>query len=121
MPLAGHLTPANTNDYSQLLPLVDQLDWVPDEVWADRGYDAKANHDGLTQRGITPMISRRNRPGQGRQRDPLGRHRWPIERTNSWLNAYRRLATRWDRTAALHQAFITLACCILLLRARKKA
>jgi transposase len=117
LPLAGHLTPANTNDYSQLLPLVDRMAWTPEQVWADRGYDAKANHDGLHARGITPMISRRNRPGQGRKRDPLGRHRWPIERTNAWLNAFRRLATRWDRTAAHHQAFVTLACCILLLRA----
>jgi IS5 family transposase len=114
------LTPANTNDYSQLLPLVDRLQWVPDEVWADRGYDAKANHNGLAERGITAKISRRNRPGQGRRRDPLGRHRWPVERTNAWLNAFRRLLIRWDRKASHHQAFITLACCMVLLRTLMK-
>lgn len=121
LPLAGHLTPANVNDYSELLPLVDRLDWVPAEVWADRGYDANDNYAGLAERGIIAKISRRNRPGQGRQRDPLGRHRWPVERTNAWLNAFRRLLLRWDRKAAHHQAFITLAFCILLLRALPKA
>jgi transposase len=116
LPLAGHLTAANVNDYGQLLCLVDRLDVRPDEVWADRGYDAKANRDGLTTRHITPKISRRNKPYQGKQRDSLGRHRWPIERTNAWLSYYRRLMIRWDRRADIHQAFYTLACCLICWR-----
>lgn len=116
LPLGGYLTPANELDYQHVLPLVDHLAWLPAEVLADRGYDAKANRDGLTQRGITPKISHRNPPGGGRQRDPLGRHRWPVERTTSWINAYRRLLIRWDRTATHHQAFYTLACCLICAR-----
>lgn len=116
IPLAGYLTPANQMDYAHVLALVDRLACVPDQVWADRGYDAKANHDGLLERGITPKISRRNRPGQGRRRDPLGRYRWPVERTTSWLNAFRRLLIRWDRKADHHQAFYTLACCLICIR-----
>ena len=94
LPIVGYLTAANEVDYHHVLPLVDQLRWVPAEVWADRGYDANANREGLLQRGITPMISRRNHPGHGRRRDPLGRHRWPVERTTSWINTYRRLLMR---------------------------
>jgi IS5 family transposase len=116
MPLAGHLTAANINDYGQLLGLVDRLPYPPLEVWADRGYDAKANRDGLAARDIVPMISRRRRPGQGRHRDPNGRHRWQIERTNSWLANHRRLLIRWDRRADIHQAFYTLACCLICWR-----
>ena len=116
LPLAGYLTPANELDYDHVLPLVDALGWLPHEVWADRGYDAKSNIDGLTQRGIQAMISRRNKPGGGRRRDPLGRSRWPVERTTSWINAFRRLLIRWDRKAAHHQAFYTLACCLICLR-----
>jgi transposase len=116
VPLAGYLTPANEMDYGHVLPLVDQLRWIPDEVWADRGFDAKANRDGLAARGITAMISRRSRPGQGRRRDPLGRHRWPVERTISWIGSFRRLLTRWDRKAAHHQAFYTLASCLICIR-----
>ena len=32
-----------------------------------------------------------------RSRDPHGRHRWPVERTNSWLRNWRRVSTRWER------------------------
>jgi transposase len=116
LPLAGYLTPANELDYAHVLPLVDQLDQLFDELWADRGYDKRANIEGLKSRGITPMISRRNPPGGGRRRDPLCRHRWPVERTTSWINAYRRLLIRWDRKATHHQAFYTLACCLICIR-----
>jgi transposase len=121
LPLAGHLTAANVNDYGQLLSLVDRLRYLPDEVWADRGYDAKATRDGLTRRHITAMISHRNHPGAGRRRDPLGRHRWPIERTNSWLGYHRRLMIRWDRHADIHQAFYTIACCPICWRTLERS
>lgn len=116
VPLAGHLTPANTNDYGQLLTLVDRLPARPGEVWADRGYDAKANRDGLTARGITAKISHRRDPGQGKTRDPAGRCRWQIERTNGWLFYFRRLMIRWDRSGDLHDAFYTLARCLICWR-----
>jgi IS5 family transposase len=109
------------NDYDQLLSLVDRLRALPGEVWADRGYDAKANRDGLTQRQITPMISRRNRPGAGKRRDPHGRHRWQIERTNAWLSYHRRLMIRWERHADIHQAFFTLACCLICWRTLQRS
>ena len=54
MPLAGHLTAANINDYGQLLGLVDRLPYPPREVWADRGYDAKANRDGSPRETSSP-------------------------------------------------------------------
>ena len=96
--------------------MVDRLDVRPDEVWADRGYDAKANRDGLTRRHITAMISQRNRPGAGKRRDPLGRHRWPIERTNAWLHSFRRVSVRYERRAELYLALAQLACSLILCR-----
>lgn len=99
------------------MPLVDELPRRPGEVWADRGYDKKANIDGLTTRGINPKISRRHRPGQGRQRrDPQGRHRSPVERTHSWIKNFRRLDTRWEVRDDLHQGFYKLALTTICLR-----
>ena len=46
-------------------------------------------------------------------KDRLGRHRWVVERTLAWLKRYRRLATRYERRADIHQAFLTLACCLV--------
>lgn len=101
-------------------------------MWADRGYDSAAIDDALRQRGITPCISRKRRPGQpippgtptreawrGKKRrlktaDPHARHRWPIERTNSWVKTCRRIATRYDRKAANYEAFLRLRILLIL-------
>jgi len=63
----------------------------PTRLLADRGYDADWLRDALRERGITPLIPRKRKPGTGRVRDAQARHRWPIERTNAWLHNQRRL------------------------------
>lgn len=99
------------------MPLLDELlarELRPLELWADRGYDGEELRRQLLARGVEPVISRRRRRGEpeplgteklvyrgGRRRpktiDPLGRKRWPVERTNSWLRNWRRVSTRWER------------------------
>lgn len=136
-PLEVSLEAGNLPDQRQLLPLVDLLAAQgirPDEVWADRGYDSAHNRDGLTERGIQPRISRRRRAGEpipagtptrevrrGRKRalktlDPDGRHRYSVERTNAWLKARRRIATRRDRKADNYLAFLRLGMILILTR-----
>ncbi|GAA2668308.1 hypothetical protein GCM10010428_22860 [Actinosynnema pretiosum subsp. pretiosum] len=76
---------------------------------ADCGYDSQANRNALRSRGIDPLIARRGQPhGSG-----PGTLRWVVERTLSWLHQYRRLRTRWDRRADLHQGFLNLACALI--------
>jgi transposase len=137
LPLAVTISAGNANEQRFLLPLVDRLRrdrLAPGQVWADRGYWAAGIRNGLEQRQITPMISRRRNPGEpipdgtptrtshrGRQRrikphDPHGRHRWQIERTNAWLHNYRRIHTRRDVKLANYQAFFTLAMSLILAR-----
>ena len=131
------LAPGNENEQQHLLPLIDRLierALRPLEVWADRGYDAKALRQGLLERGIEPQISQRRRPGdpipadqtsrevwRGKKRhqktrDPKARHRWPVERTNAWLKAKRRIATRRDRKADNYLAFLHLGIILILAR-----
>jgi transposase len=123
----------NENERQHLLPLVDELlqrGLLPRELWADRGYDSGELRQQLRERGIEPMISerrRRNEPApagsptvlrghrrRAKTRDPLGRKRWPVERTTSWLRSWRRVATRWERRPELWLAFIQLAAAIVL-------
>jgi transposase len=51
----------------------------------------------------------------GERTDPtLGRRRWVIERTISWLSGYRRLSPRYERHPRNYLAFLGLAaalCC----------
>lgn len=129
------LSAGNENEQRHLLPLVDELiarGLKPGELWADRGYAAKALEDALRQRQIEPRISKPRRandpipPGtatrevwRGKQRriktrDPQARQRWPVERTNAWLKARRRIATRRDRNPDNYLAFLHLAMILIL-------
>jgi hypothetical protein len=115
------------------LPLLDELlarGHTPAELWADRGYDGAELRHQIGLRGIRPVISKRRRAGdpvaedtpsirranrrRPRPRDPNGRYRWPVERTNSWLRNWRRVATRWERRQDHWLAVIQIAAAITL-------
>ena len=107
----------------------------PRELWADRGYAGRALEDAVRARGIEPRISQPRRAGEpipagapvkevwrGRRRrlkarDPDARRRWPVERTNAWLKALRRIATRRDRKPENYEAFLQLGMIVILNRA----
>jgi len=121
-PLATILTGANRHDVTQLVPLVDAIPSVrgrvghprrrPDSIYADRAYDSKADRLALRLRGIEPRIPRRRTEhGSG-----LGIYRWVVERTISWLHVFRRLRTRFDRRADIHEGFMRLACALICWR-----
>ncbi|WP_280464642.1 transposase, partial [Nocardia brasiliensis] len=59
----------------------------------------------VRDRGISVRIARKGIEPS----DRLGRHRWVIERTISWLTGYHRLNNRYDRKATHFLAFLTLA------------
>jgi transposase len=134
-PLAVRLSAGNENEQRHLLPLLDELAQRgirPAQLWADRAYASKAIEQALLDRQIESRISKPRRPGEpippgtptrevwrGRRRriktaDPLARHRWPVERTNAWLKAKRRINTRRDRKADNYLAFLHLAMILVL-------
>ena len=43
--------------------------------------------------------------------------RWVVERTHSWMNRFRRILVRWDKSPANFIAFPHFACAIIDLRA----
>ena len=122
MPLATILTSANTNDITQLKPLVEAIPAVrgkvgrprqrPECVQADRGYDSEPHRAWLRQLGIEPLLAKRNTPhGSG-----LGVYRWVVARTLSWLHQFRRLRCRYERKSEMHEAFMSLACGLICWR-----
>jgi transposase len=127
----------NENERRYLLPLLDELARAgmhPRELWADRGYASRAHEDALAARQIESRISQPRRAGdaipagtatrevwRGKQRrlktsDPQARQRWPVERTNAWLKALRRIATRRDRNPDNYLAFLQLGMIVILTR-----
>jgi transposase len=116
------LTGGNRNDVTQLIPLLEAIPKIrgtrgrpaqrPRHVYGDRGYDHDKYRRQVRARGITPVIARRG-AGHG---SGLGTKRWYVERTFAWLHAYRRLRTRYERRADIHQALTSLACSVICLR-----
>jgi transposase len=45
--------------------------------------------------------------------EKLGPYRWVVERTYAWLNQMKRLVIRYERRADIHEAFLTLGCCMI--------
>ena len=115
VPLAVRTAGANASDHTQILPVV--LDFpevggkpgrpkeMPDELYADRGYDSAATRALLRWLGIEPHVAKRGTAhGSG-----LGKARWVVERTVAWLKGLRRLRVRWDRLAVVQHAWNALA------------
>jgi transposase len=121
-PLVAKVTKANEDDRKQLIPMIDAVPKVngkvgaprrkPQYLLADRGYDSQPHRQQLRARGIEPVIGKRN-TGHG---SGLGKFRWPVERTISWLHQFRRLRSRWEKQPAIHQAFLTLGCAMICFR-----
>jgi transposase len=122
VPLAIRTAGANASDHTQIIPLVLTFPAVggkpgrpkvlPDVLYADRGYDSEATRWLLRWLGIEPRIAKRNTPhGSG-----LGKVRWVVERTISWMKGLRRMRVRYDRLGVIRDAFTTLAASVICFR-----
>src|SRR3954451_12235912 len=122
VPLAIRTAGANASDHRQIIPLVVEYPKIPgkpgrpkeapDELYAARGYDSDATRWILAWLGIEPHIARRKTPhGSG-----LGKVRWVVERTISWLKGLRRMRARYDRLGVIQDAWNTLAASVICLR-----
>ena len=122
IPLAATVTAANVNEVTEALHVLMDLDPVggkpgrkrerPEHLQGDRGYDSEPLRQVLRWLGITPVLARRNTEhGSG-----LGKSRWFVERTISWLHALGRLRRRLDRLVDIQEAFLRLGCSIVCLR-----
>jgi hypothetical protein len=116
LPLTVVVTAANVADVTMLQAVVDDIPAVrtpsgrrrsrSGKVHADKGYDSHANRASLRRRGIRSRIARRGIESSAR----LGRHRWRVERSLSWLGCcFRRLPLRWDRDSGRWFASVLLA------------
>ena len=119
VPLAIRTAGANASDHTQIIPIVLAFPKVggkpgrpkelPDDLYADRGYDSDDTRLLLSWLGIEPHIARRRTEhGSG-----LGRVRWVVERTISWLKGLRRMRVRYDRLGVIQEAWNSLAASVI--------
>lgn len=94
---------------------------VPERIIGDKAYDSDPLDDQLAEQGIDMIAPhRRNRRPenitQDRRKLPRTKRRWKVERTIAWIQNFRRLCIRWEKSTTLFQAMLHLACGIILIR-----
>ena len=121
IPLAITLTGANVHDVKQAEAMVQAIPPIqgrrgrprrrPQRLVGDKAYDSDPLRQTLKRMGIQAELPKR------RTKDRLGRYRWVVERTISWLNQFRRLRIRYERHPEIHLAFLQLGCALICWRA----
>jgi len=94
---------------------------LPDRVIGDKAYDSDPLDAELEELGIEMIAPhRKNRRPENKTQDgrPLRRYkrRYTVERTISWLQHYRRLCIRWEKSTRMFQGYLHFACILLLLK-----
>ena len=114
-PVRFALTTGQAGDAPQALPLVDGL--AADIVVADTAYDSDALRSAVAAKGALAVIP--NNPSRA-TKYPLDKaiyaDRHLIECCFSKLKQFRRVATRYEKTARNYLAVLALAAIILWLR-----
>ena len=121
VPLVIRAVAANRSDQLEILPTVVSFPVVPgkpgrprthpEKLYADAGYDCEPTRSILRWLGIEPHIRRRNSENGSH----LGRVRWVVERTISWIKGLRRMRVRYDRSGTSIDAWITIAAAVVCL------
>jgi transposase len=89
-------------------------------VIADRGYDSDPLRGRLKRQGTELIVpyrkNVRNRRFEDKRKLRRYRKRWKIERTNAWLQNFRRIQVRYDRILTVFQGLFHFACLLITLR-----
>lgn len=96
------------------------LSKVPERLIYDRAADSDPLRDRLEGRGIDlicPHRSNRVKPArQDGRKLRRYKHRYKIERLNSWIQNFRRLVVRYEYHATIFLGFVQLACMMIVMR-----
>ncbi|WP_093769543.1 IS5 family transposase [Streptomyces sp. F-7] len=119
-PVLVGLSAGNVHDSEGLKPMAEGHQtrhdprrgrhFKPQRLHADKAYDRADLRRWLRGKRIGVRIARKGIESSER----LGRRRWVVERTMSWLSGYRRLSPRYERDPGNYLGFLGLAaalCC----------
>lgn len=123
LPVSVDTAPANCAEshcVQQLFPFM-LTERSPVRIIRDKAHDSDPLDEPMVEKGIEMIAPHRsNRRPENKTQD--GRRlrrstrRWKVERTIAWLQHYRRLCIRWEKSTKLFQAFLHFSCTLLLLR-----
>jgi transposase len=83
----------------------------------DKGYDYREIYALVECFGFTAHIRARGEEAMAIKHEAgYQARRWVVERTHSWMNAFRRILVRWEKRADTYIAMLHLACAIITWR-----
>lgn len=123
LPVAVHTAPANPHESKLVQQLFDFMltTHMPERVIGDKAYDSDALDEELADDGVELIAPHRaNRKPENKTQDGRAlrryKRRWKVERTIAWLQHFRRLCIRWERSTTMFQGFLHFGCTMLLLK-----
>jgi putative transposase len=113
-PLELCLGPGEEHDVTRAEELLGK--YQPEAVIADKGYDSDELIDGIRRRGAKPIIPPRSNRRRRRRFDKRAyKTRNLVERFVNRIKHYRRIATRYEKTARNYLSFVHLASGLVIL------
>jgi putative transposase len=125
VPLSLVVTGANRHDVTQLELVLDTVIATRPEVTvetpqglcADKGYDYPSARQAIADRLYAAHVRSRGEERAERAANPGYRaRRWVVEACHSWLNRFRKILVRFEKTDASYKALLWLACAIIVWR-----
>jgi transposase len=114
IPLGAIAAPANRHDSPLLAPTLDTahgLCAADATVHLDRGYDSTVTRERLASRGLHGEIAAKGTPA------PIAASsRWPVERTNAWTNAHKKLVWCTERRASVVAFWLAFSAVVIIVR-----
>ena len=90
---------------------------APQHLCADKGYTGKPAAESIRARDYIPHVKQRGEEIEAKKKNPRYRaRRWVVERTHSWLNRFRKVLVRFEKTAMSYEALLELACALIVFR-----
>ncbi len=88
-----------------------------EHLCGDKAHVGDPAEKSIRERGYIPHIRQRWEEVMSKERDPRYRaRRWVVERTHSWLNRFRKLLVRFEKTTVGYVALLELACALIAFR-----
>ncbi len=125
IPLSIVASGAQVHDVKLLEPTLDQIvigrppaQNPPEEnLCADKAYTGEPAQKAIESRHYRPHVRQRSEEIAAKRRNPRSRaRRWVVERTHSWMNRYRKLLVRFEKTASSFEGLLELACAFIVFR-----
>ena len=127
VPLSLVVTGANRHDVTQIEAVLDGIVVprpevtadAPQHLCADKGYDSVPARTAVGVRGYIPHIKGRGEEKKELQANPGAKaRRWVVEACHSWMNRFRKILVRYEKTDRSYLALLHLACAIIAWRRR---